>query len=328
MSVDRLMNEHKQPTPGGYSYARDGFIYLLSYATLLISAVSFNNLAKALVGRVIPDISQQYEFFNFNDSALIGYLAALIIALPVFIYLNYYANKMLGQGKMRRDTGVRNWLIYVTLVVVILVIIFQLISLFISYFGGELISRFLINALITVAIAVAILIYQLWHLNFFAKEGAKLDWKFKVFEWKIFLIVLALIVWAFMSIGSPAQQRLTRLDNIRIERLSNIRSAIQDFYGYKDDRGNKRLPNSLEELVGDSNIYLIVEDTVDPVTGELFGYRIVNQVAGTYELSATFDTEMIASDYNDPKSPVRIEGFTKPFYHGIGEEVFELEVEK
>jgi len=329
MGIERLIDERKESGSGHYNYARDGFIYILSYATLLIAAVAFNNLVKGLVGHIIPDASQQYDFFDINNSALVGYLAALIIAFPIFVYLNYYANKMLGQGRMRRETGVRNWLIYITLAVVILVIVFQLITIFNSYFGGELISRFLINALITIAIAVAVLFYQLWHLNFFTKKELKLDWKFKVFEWKIFVIVLAVIVWAFITIGSPAQQRLAKLDSIRIERLSTIRNAIQDFYGYPDRGvGNKRLPNSLAELISDTNIYLVEKNTLDPVTNEVFEYRILSQSVGTYELCATFGTEMLQDDYSNPKSPIRFEGASKPFYHGVGEECFALEVER
>ena len=328
MNIDRLMNEHKEPSRG-YSYARDGFIYLLSYATLLISAVAFNGLIKGLVGRFIPDISQQYEFFNFTDSALIGYLAAVIIAFPIFVYLNYYANKMLIEGKMRKDTGVRNWLIYITIAVVILIIIFQLIALFISYLGGELVSRFLINSLITIIIAVAVLYYQRWHLRLLSKTDRP-DRYFKIFEWKVFLLVIATIVWTFFVIDSPAEQRLTRLDNIRIERLSMIRDSIQEFYGYSEEMmiGNQRLPDNIDELVSDTNLYLIEEKTLDPVTEEPFEYRILNKSAGTYELCATFDTGAMEDSYTNPKVPIRFDGRTKPFYHDIGEECFKLEIEK
>ena len=115
-----------------YNYARDGFIYLLSYATLVISSVGLNFLLKAIVNRFIPDVVERYEFLA-NDSTIIGFLAAVIIAFPIFVYLNYLANKMLGQGKMRHDSGVRNWLLYLTLVVVILIIIWQIIALFIAF---------------------------------------------------------------------------------------------------------------------------------------------------------------------------------------------------
>ncbi|RLC37384.1 hypothetical protein DRH29_02175 [candidate division Kazan bacterium] len=307
-----------------YNLARDGFVYLLSYATLVISSVGFNFLAKALVNRFLPDA---VDFGNFlNDSAIIGFLAAVIIAFPIFLYINWLANRMLGSGKMRHNTGVRHWLIYITLVVVILIIIWQLIALFISFLGGTLVSRFLIHTAITLSIAAAILGYQWWHLKFFDGNQRRLGSGFKIFEWVVVILVTATVVGTFFIIDSPAVRRVKRLDATRVERLSSLQENIQSFYGWGKDVGHGRLPKTLDELIQDPRVYIAEDGMVDPVTKERFKYRVLTGT--TYELCATFDTEFTAEDKDDSRlaSPEPSSRFQR-FYHGIGLTCFDLSVE-
>lgn len=304
-----------------YNFARDGFIYLLSYATLVITSVSINFLAKALVNRWIPDAISN-EFLSM-DSAIIGFLAAAIIALPVFVYLSYLANKMLGNKTMRADSGVRHWLIYITLVVVILIVIWQLVTLFFSFLSGTLILQFGVHTLITLIISGLILWYQWWHLKFFAGEPKKLGRGFKVFEWTVLLVVIAIIGWTFATISSPAEQRAKNLDKIRVERLTNIRDAVQSFYGWDKVGGYKRLPQTLTELEKDPNVYLMGDALIDPVTKEQFTYLTVT--ATRYELCASFDTEFKEADIaTRPVMESVPDSRTKQFYHGVGQACFDL----
>ncbi|AKM84645.1 MAG: hypothetical protein VE98_C0001G0188 [candidate division Kazan bacterium GW2011_GWA1_50_15] len=309
--------------PTKYNFARDGFIYLLSYATLVITSVSVNFLAKALVNRWIPDAVSN-EFLAM-DSAIIGFLAAAVIALPVFIYLSYLANKMLGAKTMRADSGVRHWLIYITLVVVILIIIWQLAVLFFSFLNGTLILQFGVHTLITLIIAGLILWYQWWHLKFFAGEPKKLGVGFKVFEWTALAVIIAIISWTFTTIASPAEQRAKNLDKTRVERLTYIRDAVQSFYGFDKISGHLRLPQSLAELEKDARVYLPGDGLVDPVTKEQFAYRVINKT--TYELCAAFDTEFKEASTNAVPAPESVpDSRMKMFYHGIGTKCFELKV--
>jgi len=311
-----------------YNFARDGFVYLLNYATLMISSIGFNFLAKSLVDKAIPDAIEYGNFLN-DDSTIVGFLAAVIIAFPIFIYLNYWANRMLGSGKMKHGTGVRHWLINITLVVVILVIIWQLIALFIAFLNGTLALRFLIHTLITLLVSAAVLWYQWWHLKFFDGSKKKLGLKFKVFEWSIITIIIAVVIGAFIVIDSPTVRRIKRLDATRVERLSGLQNSIHDFYGWgSKDLNYGRLPKGLDELIQNSRMFTIEDELLDPVTRERFEYRVIG--ARTYELCATFDTEFTKED--DKYSsyvPVPIE-MRQPqrFYHGIGRTCFELYVEE
>lgn len=305
---------------GRYNYARDGFVYLLSYATLVIFSVGLNFLLKAITNRFIPDALERYSFLE-NDSTVIGFLAAVIIAFPIFVYLNFLANKMLGSGRMRHDSGVRTWLLYLTLVVVILIIIWQVIALFISYLNGVLVARFAVHTLITLVIAAAILGYQWWHLKTFTGGAPKVGSGFRVFEWITFIVVVGAVIGTFFIIDSPAVRRLGQLDETRVERLASLQSSIQGYYGWEEGTGHKRLPVDFDELIQDPRVYVPEDGLLDPVTRERFEYRVIDVT--TYELCATFDTEFQKTDDKEIAEP---ESRLQRFYHGVGRECFTLTV--
>lgn len=310
-----------------YNYARDGFVYLLSYATLLISSITLNFLLKAIVNKFVPDALQN-SGMAFPDEAVIGFMAAVLIAFPIFAYLNFVANRMLKTGKMKADSGVRNWLLYITMVVVILVIIWQIIQLFVGFLNGVLVARFIIHTLITLAIAVTVLGYQWWHLRTFAPHHEpKVGPGFRIFEWVVFVVAAGAVIGSFFIIGTPAERRAKNLDNTRVERLSNLRSAIQNYYGFKGGPGHQKLPASLDQLAADTNTYIAPDGMIDPVTKERFTYKVLG--ATSYQLCASFDSEF---KKGDDTSRGAVGPITEPssadqqFYHGVGQQCFSLTV--
>jgi hypothetical protein len=310
---------------GRYNYARDGFVYLLSYATLLISSVGLNFLLKAIVAKFIPD-SLQITGAALPDEAVIGFMAATLISFPIFTYLNFVANRMLKAGKMKPESGVRNWLLYITMVVVILTIIWQIVQLFIGFFNGVLAVQFVINTLITLAIAITILGYQWWHLRTFGGgHEPKVGPGFRIFEWIVYIVVAGAVIGSFFIIGTPAERRAKTLDNTRVERLSNIQSAVQDYYGFKGGPGHQKLPVNFDQLIADANVYIAPDGLIDPVTKQRFEYKVTG--AKAYELCAAFDT-VFSKDSGDAVNSVA--PATEPassaqrFYHGVGRKCFSL----
>ena len=309
-----------------YNFARDGFMYLLSYATLLVSSVAMNFLLKGIINHYVPDALNQGNFLTGTN--LVGFLAATIIAFPIFLYVNYLANKMLGQGKMIHDTGVRRWLLYITLVAVILIIIWQLIAIFMFYLNGTLVLRFVLHTLITLAISGMILGYQWWHLRFFNGEKKQLTTNFKIFEWGVIAIVVASVVWTFFIIDSPSVIRAKNLDDMRVNRLMSISSNIQTYYGDKVI-GHQSLPSTLQQLVGDTRIFIETDGLIDPVTKQQFEYKVL--AAKKYQLCATFTTDN-TKDASVANQPVGQGGMTKfvganSFAHPVGHKCFDLTVQ-
>ncbi len=314
-------------TSNHYSYARDGFIYLLSYVTLLVFSLSLNFLLKAISNKYLIDAIDNVRFIN-DDSNIIGFLAALVIAFPVFLYVNVMANKMLGNGKMRPNTGVRNWLIYITLVVVILIIIWQIIAIFSSFLEGTLVLKSIIHTLITLIISFGVLWYQYWHLKFFNNQNKKITSTFKILEWSAILIIIASVIFGLFIIDSPSVRRAKKLDQIRIEKISNINRAIYEFYGPEENLfGHQRLPKDLNELANETRVFIQLNGLNDPESDNgQFEYNIIGNK--TYQLCATFDTEFNETSQNTSSSmlfPVRNkENVT--FYHPVGKHCFDLSI--
>lgn len=94
------------------------------------------------------------------------------------------------------------------------------------------------------------------------------------------LIVLIVISWAFILVGSPSLNRRISADRIRISRLSILKNEIQKYY-----KNNKKLPSEITDLK--INNYSYREDfRNDPITKENFDYHILNQTE--FKLCAEF----------------------------------------
>ena len=312
-----------------YSFARDGFIYLLSYVTLMIFSVATNHLIKAVINPLLPKETEgnYYGWISGGGGeTIVILLASIIIAFPIYVGLNIWANKMLGNGSMRHNTGVRNWLIYLTMAIVVIVVISQLVYLLITFLGGGLPVVVGVHALISIIISIAVLGYQWWQLKFFDGSPKKLTLGFRIFEWAAIAVVLAALVWGFASIENPAAKRARGNDASRQRLLSSITYQIQSFYGHPGqeyDTGRGRLPKSFEDLATfDSNGY--IPETNDPITKQPFEYRVTG--SKTYELCATFETDVSAEtikalkdrygDYYD------YGGSNKEWYHPKGRHCF------
>ena len=120
------------------------------------------------------------------------------------------------------------------------------------------------------------------------------------------VVVLAAVIAGILLIGSPAQERLRRLDERRISDLREISFAV-DAYWTREDV----LPASLEELGNDERI---VRELADPVTGAPYEYH-----AGTgssYELCAVFE--------HDTDTNGRDVRYDYLWSHGPGKQCFQL----
>ncbi|HEV8233308.1 MAG TPA: hypothetical protein VGP84_01880 [Gemmatimonadaceae bacterium] len=116
----------------------------------------------------------------------------------------------------------------------------------------------------------------------------------------ITLVAAAIGVGVYL-VGPPAEQRVRRLDERRVEGLAYLREQVRAFSGVQ-----KRLPASLQEMP-----YLPSASTHDPVTNQPYGYRVTGQ--DTFELCADFDR---------PNDPDRLLFVDNELKHGVGHTCF------
>jgi hypothetical protein len=98
-------------------------------------------------------------------------------------------------------------------------------------------------------------------------------------------IVAGAVLWAISTVGTPETTRGRKLDQARVEDLKRIDWAVARYYSE-----NSELPGRLEKL------HLEEQVLNDPVTGEKYGYRVVD--SRHYQLSATFTSEGSGDRYD------------------------------
>ena len=104
----------------------------------------------------------------------------------------------------------------------------------------------------------------------------------------VFLVCVA-VAWGFVVVGSPAAQRLRKLDERRIDDLKTVQSEITNivYEGTRSQRGEapaKPLPRTLDDVAQRARVRRVSRG--DPATGEPYEYRVIDETH--FELCATF----------------------------------------
>lgn len=254
---------------------RDVFLYLLAIITLVTVSVSFGIVIFQIINVHIPDIiSDPYSSRSSYLGTMRDALAALIIVLPVFLWVSWFLKKDIYKFPEKKELKIRKWLLYLTLFVAALVIIGDLVTLLRSFLEGELSQRFTLKILAVLFIAGAVFIHYLSEL----RENIY-KW-IRPFDWTVILIVIAGIVSAFFVVGTPQSQRLVRLDERRVSDLQNIQWQVVNYWQRKE-----ALPADLASLVDSIGGFVV---PVDPMIGKHYEYKVIGGLE--FELCAVFNT--------------------------------------
>ena len=264
---------------------RDLFLHLLAIVTLYWSAISFVTLIWQFIDNWLPDaLSNTYSYMGDVSTYLIRFsVSAIIIVFPVFIVVSWYLNKIYRRESQVRESKIRKWLIYLTLFITSLIIIGDLIFVINTFLGGETTLRFVLKALSVILVSGIIFGYYLDDVR--KDEPTKLG---KYFAWIISILVLAVIIGAFIVVGSPSTARLIQFDNQRISDLNNIQGQIVNYYQRK-----AVLPNTLSDLNDSISSYSLA---TDPQTKLSYEYNIKDATALSFELCATFNKQSQKGD--------------------------------
>jgi hypothetical protein len=124
-------------------------------------------------------------------------------------------------------------------------------------------------------------------------------------------VVSATVVTAVIVIGAPSQQRLKRMDAVRVQDLGSLASAVRGYFAR-----HATLPASLSSLAKEPG-YRVA--SADPETGQPFGYEIINPT--TYRLCGEFSTD-------SAKDPPDNGYYDVTWAHGRGRQCFERHADK
>lgn len=273
-----MEEQHQQP-----SGAKNFFFYFLSFALLYTVAFNFGGVLFDFIHKAFPLAADAASGARFSNGALRIHLASLIIGTPIFLWLSRMIYRRAQQDMATKNSGIRRWLTYITLILTALIAIGDLIALVNNLLGGDTSLRFLLKAAVVLIIAGSIFYYYITDIKSTAEKVNPLP---KLYFSATAILVLASVITGFFFIESPAVQRQRQEDQARLNSLFAIDQSIKSYAAV-----NGKAPQSLADIQTQEG------GTMDPVTNEPFEYNVLN--GDKYELCATFATSNRNPDKED-----------------------------
>lgn len=295
------MNEIQKPRVT----AKDFFLWLGAMVALYVSAISLILLTHQYINVWFPDLV--LEPYGTGASGAIRFsIAFLIVFFPLYVWLTRLLHQDLRVNPEKKELWVRRWLVFLTLFVAGVAMAIDLVMLVNTFLNGELTMRFGLKALTILVVVGSGFWYYLNELRgtWEAKEGRS-----KLVGAIVSAVVLVSVIGSFFIIGSPATERQYRIDDQRVNDLSNIQYQVTSYWQAK-----QKLPAALDEL---NDPLMGFSVPVDPETGAGYLYRAVG--ATSFELCATFNKPNRALPQVSRPVPV---GAYENWQHGEGEICF------
>ena len=153
------------PRPRAQLSARDAFWYLLMFGALYASAIYLGDLLFGFINLAYPDDVSYPGSTAFVESNIRWATAALVVAYPVFMLTALKIDRQITADPTRRNSAMRKWLTYVTLLVAAIAIVGDAITLVYNVLNGDLTMRFVLKVLVVAAIAAAAFAYYTWSMR-------------------------------------------------------------------------------------------------------------------------------------------------------------------
>lgn len=299
------------PRPRPYLHAREAFLYLISFIALYVFAFSLGAVFFGLINYHFS--SSIYRYDPGPSAAQTTALAAVIVAFPLYLFLMRRLAAAVAADPERRQSLVRRWLTYLTLVVGAAIILGDVIALLARLLAGDPTAGFFLKVAAILVITGPIFGYYLWDMrqaeDQVTESVARAAPALRGLAIGAIVVVVATLGYSIYLVGTPGQQRDARLDDRRIDDLRNIANNIDTHLRLNDGA----MPSGLTDLTGPQ---YYVQSIEDPETGLPYEYRVVENT--DYELCAVF-----ATDGSERQEERRL--FSESIWvHGVGRTCFEL----
>ncbi len=272
---------------------KDFFLHLGVMVTLYVSSISIITLLFQVINVAYPDaLANVYAYSSYDPySASIRWaIASIVIVFPLYIFLSWLVNRDYKAVPEKLTLGIRKTLIYITLFLAGIAIVTDLIVLLNSFLGGEITTRFILKVVALLAVTGFVFGHYLWDLR--RQPGAMMDNKPKLFAIIASVLVLAVLVWGFLVMGSPTKQRNIQFDQTKTNDLQNIQSSVVNYWQAKGS-----LPNQISDL-NNSLDYYNYGSLNDPQTQQPYEYRKTGDTS--FELCANFNVSSSESGVTSP----------------------------
>nr|MBI5455475.1 hypothetical protein [Candidatus Levybacteria bacterium] len=143
----------------------DSFEHILLFISLYVMATSIGLLLNYFVDRWFSPLGSTGSYSSYANSfssvLVNGYLAALIVSMPLFSVLFILIQKRTISNPAIKNLKARKQLIYFTLIITFIIMLFNVVTTVYSLLNGNLSLNFIMHFLVNVGISGFIFIYYL-----------------------------------------------------------------------------------------------------------------------------------------------------------------------
>jgi hypothetical protein len=258
--------------------AKYAFYYLLSLVALIFVSISVGLIAFGIISQTVADTLALNSYMDYNGQFRFA-ISALLIATPIFFVINRLINRGLQTKELDQESGIRRWLTYLILLVSSITVLGIFISIINNFLNGELTLSFVLKALTMLIISGSVFAFYLYDIR--RVDVTQKDKIVKIFFFASLIIIIAVFVSAWFFMESPKESRNRRLDQIVVNNIYSLESAVNSYYDI-----HKVLPNSLDDLKNQSNLYFDAKAAIDPETRVAIIYNKIDST--NFEFCATF----------------------------------------
>ncbi|MFA6417284.1 MAG: DUF5671 domain-containing protein [Patescibacteria group bacterium] len=267
--------------------AKYAFYYLLSLVALIFVSISVGLIAFGIISQTVADTLALNSYSDYNGQFRFA-ISALLIATPIFFVINRFINRGLQAKELDQESGIRRWLTYFILLVSSITVLGIFISVINNFLNGELTLSFILKALTMLIISGSVFSFYLYDIR--RADATKKDKVVKIFFFVSLTLIVAAFVSAWFFMESPKEARNRRLDQIVINNIYSLESAVNTYYETRN-----ALPNSMDDLKNTPEIYYnsLAEPIVDASNQEIV-YQKINET--NFQFCATFLTTSYPSN--------------------------------
>lgn len=258
---------------------KDFFVWAGAMVAFYWSVIAGIFLVFDYITYTFPNALNQYSSDPYQGG--ISYeMASVIVLVPIYLLLTWAIRRDALRDPSRRGIWVRRWALLLTLFVAGATIAADLITLLTTFLNGEeLTSAFVLKALVVFLVALGTFVYFIADLKGYWERFPLYR---RTADIGITTLAIVVIIAGFFIVGTPAQARLARFDEQKINDLQNIQGQVVNYWQAK-----QTLPLALADLT-DSLSYGPLPLT-DAQTGQPYAYEATGALS--FMLCAEFNAQ-------------------------------------
>jgi hypothetical protein len=299
---------------------KDFFLWAAAMLFLYVAVYHYIALVWDYINYSFPDPLAYYPADPYQ-SGISWEMATLIVLTPLFLVLMWWIHRSIRQDATRREIWIRRWALYLTLFIAGVTVAIDLIYVLYAFLNGtDLTTRFLLKAVVVLAVSAIGFMHFLADLwGYWEKFPARN----KIVAWATAVLVALTVIAGFFIVGTPAQARLYRFDEQKVNDLQTIQSQVVNYWQSK-----QKLPTVLADLNDPISNFTV---PTDPQAEDSYTYKATGALS--FQLCATFNAETRGNNpyQSTPMAPVPVGGAGKPiadnWQHGAGQVCFERTID-